>query len=76
MPLTPKQCRMARAGLEWSRAELSKRSGVAQATIAEFEKGSRQSYPRTVRDLRKALEMGGAAFTSNGVAVENEGTDE
>ena len=67
---------MARAGLRWSRAELSKRSGVAQATIAEFEKGLRQSYPRTVRDLRKALETGGAAFTDDGVAIENGGGDE
>lgn len=60
----------------WSRAELSKRSGVAQATIAEFEKGLRQSYPRTLRDLREALETGGAAFTADGVAVGNGGNDE
>lgn len=67
---------MARAGLKWSRAELSKRSGVAQARIAEFEKGLRQSYPRTVRDLWEALETGGTAFTADGVTVGNGGNDE
>ena len=67
---------MARAGLRWSRAELARRSGVAQATIAEFEKGLRQSYPPTVRDLRVALEAGGAAFSEDGVAIENGGSDE
>ena len=71
--ITPQQCLMARAGLRWSRAELSKRSGVAQATIAEFEKGIRQSYPRTLRDLRRALEAGGVAFTDEGVAIEKAG---
>ena len=76
MSLTPQQCLMARAGLRWSRAVLSERSGVAQATIAEFEKGMRQSYPRTVRDLRKALEAGGVAFTDKGVAIKKVGKDE
>lgn len=61
---------MARAGLRWSRAELSRRSGVASATIAEFEKGVRQSYPRTLRDLRKTLEAAGAAFIDDAVAIE------
>ena len=67
---------MARAGLRWSRAELSTRSGVAQATIAQFEKGVRQSYPRTVRDLRNALESGGAAFSDDGVAIESGASDD
>lgn len=67
---------MARAGLRWSRARLSKLSGVSEATISEFEKGGRQSYPRTLRDLRSALATGGASFTDDGVAIENRTDDD
>ena len=53
LTITPEQCRMARAGLKWSQAELSRRSGVAPSTIAAFEKGLRTPYPRTIRDLEE-----------------------
>ena len=39
MTITPEQCRMARAGLHMSQADLARRADVAPATIAEFEKG-------------------------------------
>ena len=70
--MSPEQCRMARAGLNWSRAELTRQSGVAEATIAGFEGESRSTYPRTVRDLRTALEIGGAVFSENGVSIEGD----
>jgi transcriptional regulator with XRE-family HTH domain len=60
---------MARAGLNWSRAELSKRSGVAEATIAGFESETRSTYPRTVRDLETALRDGGAVFGEAGGSI-------
>ena len=69
MSITPEQCRMARAGLHWSQSELSRRSGVAPATIAAFEKGIRTPYPRTVRDIVAALELAGAQFVNGGAAV-------
>ena len=69
MPITPEQCRMARAGLHWSQVELSRRSGVAPATIAAFEKGLRTPYPRTVRDLEAALETAGVEFVNGGASV-------
>ena len=65
--MTPEQCRMARAGLRMSQAELARRAEVSPATLAEFEKGKRTSYERTVRDIQKALEDAGAIFTSQGV---------
>ena len=69
MPITPQQCRMARAGLHWSQVELSRRSGVAPATIAAFERGLRKTYPRTVRDLEAAFENAGIEFLNGGASV-------
>ena len=69
MPITPEQCRMARAGLHWSQVELSRRSGVAPATIAAFETGLRTPYPRTVRDLEAALETAGVEFVNGAASV-------
>ena len=72
MPITPEQCRMARAGLHWSQVELSRRSGVAPATIAAFEKGVRKPYPRTIKDLELSLEKAGIEFLNRGACVSEE----
>ncbi len=69
MTITPEQCRMARAGLHISQAELARRANVAPATIAEFEKGRRTPYERTVRDIRRVLEETGATFIDGGVTL-------
>ena len=69
MSISPAQCRMARAGLNWSQTDLSHRSGVAPATIAGFERGSRTSYPRTIRDLKAAFEAAGVGFEKGSVHV-------
>jgi predicted transcriptional regulator len=71
--MTREQCRMARAGLHLSQVELARRAGVAAATIAEFEKGRRTPYDRTVRDIQQALEEAGIKFVNGGVALEAEG---
>ena len=60
---------MARAGLQMSQAELARRADVATATIAEFEKGRRTPYDRTVRDIQKVLEDAGVEFTECGVSL-------
>lgn len=63
---------MARAGLRMSQTELARRAEVSPATLAEFEKGSRTSYERTIRDIQKALEDAGAIFTEQGVTLRKE----
>ena len=63
---------MARAGLRMSQAELARRAEVSPATLAGFEKGSRTSYERTIRDIQKALEDAGAIFTEQGVTLREE----
>lgn len=62
MSLLPAQCRAARALLNWSQNDLVARSGVAQATVANFERGASIPYPRTLRDIRESLEKAGVAF--------------
>ena len=69
MTITSKQCRMARAGLDISQADLARRANVAPATIAEFEKGRRTPYDRTVRDIQRVLEDAGATFIDGGVTL-------
>jgi transcriptional regulator with XRE-family HTH domain len=59
---TPAQCRGARGLLGWSQSDLSAASKTATKTIADFERGAREPYPRTLVDVRKALENGGVEF--------------
>ena len=63
---------MARTGLNMSQAELARRAGVAAATIAEFEKGRRTPYERTVRDIQQVLELAGIEFVDWGVTLKSE----
>jgi transcriptional regulator with XRE-family HTH domain len=60
----PEQCRAGRALLNWSQEELAKRARVAKQTLADFERGARSPYPRTLADIRSALEAAGVEFTN------------
>jgi transcriptional regulator with XRE-family HTH domain len=62
MSLSPAQCRAARGLLGWSQSELSEASKTATKTIADFERGARDPYPRTLEDVRSALETAGVEF--------------
>ena len=62
MVITSAQCRGARGMLSWSQADLHKASKVAIKTIADFEKGLRNPFERTLRDLRIAFEEAGIEF--------------
>ena len=62
MSLLPEQCRAARALLGWSQAALEETSKVAKKTIADFERGARTPYDRTLADIRAALESAGVEF--------------
>lgn len=59
------QCRMARAALGWSVAELAKAAGVGERTVAKFEGGG-NVLPEIVEKLR-------ATFVTQGIAFENGG---
>ncbi len=62
MSISPAQCRGARGLLGWTQSDLSKASRTATKTIADFERGAREPYPRTLDDVRGALEMAGIEF--------------
>jgi len=62
------QCRMARAGLGWTRDDLARASGVSHRAIAKFE-DDENVLPATVEKLRAALEREGVIFIERGVYV-------
>lgn len=62
MSLSPAQCRAARALLDWSQAKLSTESKVATKTLADFERGNRTPYERTLNDIKVTLEAAGVIF--------------
>ena len=60
--IIPSQCRAARALVRMSQADLAGKAGVATQTLADFERGARQPYDRTLADIVKALEAAGVEF--------------
>jgi transcriptional regulator with XRE-family HTH domain len=62
--ILPAQCRAARALLGWSQAQLAHEAAVSKQTLVDFERGARQPYPRTLADIRAALEAAGVEFTN------------
>ncbi len=65
MVIYREQCRAARALLNWSQGQLAEASKVAMKTIADFERGARKPYERTLRDVEMALEDAGVEFIPN-----------
>ena len=59
------QCRMARAGLGWSVADLAKAAGLGERTVAKFETGG-NVQASTVETLRQALVRHGVEFINGG----------
>jgi len=62
MFLTADQARAARALLGWSQQRLAQEAKVAKQTIADFERGARLPYERTLRDIQLTLEVAGIEF--------------
>lgn len=48
--------------LGWSQDQLAEASKVNKKTIADFERGARQPFERTIRDLTEAMEAAGIQF--------------
>ncbi len=70
--MTAQQCRMARAGLDVSIADLARLTGLRPSTISAFERGG-SSLQKTVDLMRSALEAQGAVFFEGGAHVPNGG---
>lgn len=74
--MNAKQCRMARAGLNWSGKLLSEKSGIRQATVSSFEKGG-AALTTTVDKIKQVfLETGRVRFEGDdGVFVDDKKQD-
>lgn len=70
--MTADQCRMARAGLNVSIADLASATGLRPSTISAFERGG-SSLQRTVETLRSELEHRGVVFFGAGDGVPSGG---
>jgi len=57
--ISPGQCRAGRALLGWTQRDLVEKSGVAHRTLADFERGARAPYARTLKDIVEAFETAG-----------------
>jgi transcriptional regulator with XRE-family HTH domain len=63
--MTPEQCKMARAALDMSAADLASAAGVGYATVARYETGA-NVQPEKVAAMRAALEKAGIHFIDKG----------
>ena len=72
MTITTAQIRGARGLLDWSQAELSRRTGISTTSIGNIESGNTQARESTLQIIRKAFEDGGIEFMgSDGVRKRN-----
>jgi len=60
-----RQCRMARAALDWSQQELAQASGLSARTVIRYEAGEQVLLDR-VQALRRAFETAGILFIDDG----------
>ena len=58
--LSGRQCRVARAALGWSVAELARQTGLSEKAIQKFEAEAVDARMSTVKSIERA-------FTKNGV---------
>ena len=64
-----KQCKAARALLDWSQEDLSQKAEVAKATIGDFERGVRNLRIETMQKLVGVFEENGIRFESEGSRI-------
>src|SRR5262249_25078701 len=69
LPITPAQCRAARALLGITQPELAATAGLGLSTIVDFEKGRRRVSDDAIQAIQQALERAGIAFTETGAEI-------
>jgi transcriptional regulator with XRE-family HTH domain len=60
--ISPRQCRAARALLDWSQQDLADRARVGIVTIRQLEAGVHEPRRATLDVVRRALEAAGVDF--------------
>ncbi|MCB1537959.1 MAG: helix-turn-helix transcriptional regulator [Rhodospirillales bacterium] len=73
MTISTAQIRGARGLLDWSQAELSRRTGISTTSIGNIESGHTQARESTLAVIRAAFERGGIDFIGKeGVRMQTE----
>ncbi len=67
--ISASQSRMARAALNLGVRDVAQAAGVSTNTITRLERGE-ELLPRTVADIRAALEAAGIIFLDDGQSVD------
>jgi transcriptional regulator with XRE-family HTH domain len=67
--ISASQSRMARAALNLGVRDVAEAAGVSTNTITRLERGE-ELLPRTVADIRAALESAGIIFLGDGQAID------
>lgn len=67
--LKPKQCRAARAWLEWSQSDLAAKSEVSDSTIRDFESSRRIPIANNLKAIQAALEGAGLCFIDKPLGI-------
>lgn len=60
--ISPRQCRAARALLDWSQQDLADRAKVGIVTVRQLEAGAHEPRRATLEVVRRALEEAGIEF--------------
>jgi DNA-binding transcriptional regulator YiaG len=64
-PMTPEQCRAARAWLNWPQDALAKAASVGVSTVRDFEAVRRVPTRNNLAAMQAALEAAGVSFVNN-----------
>jgi len=72
--ITPPTCRAARGLLDWSQAELAKRSNLGTSTIKDYEGLRRVPTTNNVAAIQRAFEAAGVEFIERGVRLKSGAT--
>ena len=62
-PMSPEQCRAARAWLGWSQQELARRARVGVSTVKDYERGGRRPMTNNLIAMQQAIEEAGIRLT-------------
>jgi DNA-binding transcriptional regulator YiaG len=61
-PMSPEQCRAARAWLGWSQQDLARLASVGLSTVKDFENGHRTPIANNLNALQRAIEAAGMSL--------------
>lgn len=71
--ITAAQVRAARALLAWRQADLASKSGIAEISVKNFERGATDARGSTIRKMETALVQAGVVFMPGGAKLDEVG---